>query len=169
MRASEAQLDMHEKPYFESREYPRASAPSPRKKEPFCTSFAQTGACGFGGLCKFRHVSGAELKEVPCRDFRLHGECPRGRDCLYDHGMFTRSREATLDGSLVAPGDDCPSQGKKAFCIPYAKSGSCPNGISCPFYHSTLEELKVTPCLDFKRGKCARGTHCVYSHDGPSF
>ena len=169
MRSSEAQLDLHEKSYFESWEYPGASAPSPRKKEPFCIAFAQTGTCGFGGSCKFRHVSGAQLKEVPCRDFRLHGECPRGMDCLYDHGMATRGHEATLEDSLIAPEDDSPSLFKKAFCIAYAKSGSCPNGISCSFKHSTLEELRVTPCLDFKRGKCARGMHCVYSHDKPSF
>ncbi|XP_035876616.1 cleavage and polyadenylation specificity factor subunit 4 isoform X2 [Phyllostomus discolor] len=90
--------------------------------------FFLKAACGKGGMCPFRHISGE--KTVVCKHW-LRGLCKKGDQCEFLHEYdMTKMPE----------------------CYFYSKFGECSNK-ECPFLHIDPES-KIKDCPWYDRGFC---------------
>ncbi|EGV99130.1 Cleavage and polyadenylation specificity factor subunit 4 [Cricetulus griseus] len=97
--------------------------------------FFLKAACGKGGMCPFRHISGE--KTVVCKHW-LRGLCKKGDQCEFLHEYdMTKMPE----------------------CYFYSKFGECSNK-ECPFLHIDPES-KIKDCPWYDRGFCKHVSPCV--------
>lgn len=102
-----------------------------------CEFFLKS-ACGKGGTCPFRHISGE--KTVVCKHW-LRGLCKKGDQCEFLHEYdMTKMPE----------------------CYFYSKFGECSNK-ECPFLHIDPES-KIKDCPWYDRGFCKHGPLCRHRH-----
>ncbi|OCT63968.1 cleavage and polyadenylation specificity factor subunit 4 [Xenopus laevis] len=102
-----------------------------------CEFFLKS-ACGKGGMCPFRHISGE--KTVVCKHW-LRGLCKKGDQCEFLHEYdMTKMPE----------------------CYFYSKFGECSNK-ECPFLHIDPES-KIKDCPWYDRGFCKHGPLCRHRH-----
>ncbi|KAJ8778320.1 hypothetical protein J1605_013724 [Eschrichtius robustus] len=100
--------------------------------------FFLKAACGKGGMCPFRHISGE--KTVVCKHW-LRGLCKKGDQCEFLHEYdMTKMPE----------------------CYFYSKFGECSNK-ECPFLHIDPES-KIKDCPWYDRGFCKHGPLCRHRH-----
>ncbi|XP_034292453.1 cleavage and polyadenylation specificity factor subunit 4 [Pantherophis guttatus] len=100
--------------------------------------FFLKAACGKGGMCPFRHISGE--KTVVCKHW-LRGLCKKGDQCEFLHEYdMTKMPE----------------------CYFYSKYGECSNK-ECPFLHIDPES-KIKDCPWYDRGFCKHGPLCRHRH-----
>ncbi|CAM5142868.1 unnamed protein product [Eretmochelys imbricata] len=100
--------------------------------------FFLRAACGKGGMCPFRHISGE--KTVVCKHW-LRGLCKKGDQCEFLHEYdMTKMPE----------------------CYFYSKFGECSNK-ECPFLHIDPES-KIKDCPWYDRGFCKHGPLCRHRH-----
>lgn len=90
---------------------------------------------------KKKEIQMKNLKKFPCHSWTAF-KCVLGDKCYYSH---------------EGPGGDPRS---KVLCR-FVKSGSCLEGIKCPFSHV----MKDFPCIFYMKGKCTSGEECRFSHN----
>ncbi|XP_025719474.1 cleavage and polyadenylation specificity factor subunit 4 isoform X5 [Callorhinus ursinus] len=104
--------------------------------------FFLKAACGKGGMCPFRHISGE--KTVVCKHW-LRGLCKKGDQCEFLHEYdMTKMPE----------------------CYFYSKFGECSNK-ECPFLHIDPES-KIKDCPWYDRGFCKHALDLNCQWEPPS-
>jgi len=85
-------------------------------KTELCLSWAETGACRYGGKCQFAHgkqelrpvLRHPKYKTEVCKTFSNTGHCPYGKRCRFVHQLYEfRSPSADLEPELsIVPEED---------------------------------------------------------------
>ncbi|XP_040836311.1 cleavage and polyadenylation specificity factor subunit 4 isoform X8 [Ochotona curzoniae] len=96
--------------------------------------FFLKAACGKGGMCPFRHISGE--KTVVCKHW-LRGLCKKGDQCEFLHEYdMTKMPECYFYSKF---GPLCRHRHtRRVICVNYLV-GFCPEGPSCKFMHPRFE------------------------------
>uniref|UniRef100_A0A8C0BPS5 Cleavage and polyadenylation specificity factor subunit 4 n=2 Tax=Telluraves TaxID=3073808 RepID=A0A8C0BPS5_9AVES len=96
--------------------------------------FFLKAACGKGGMCPFRHISGE--KTVVCKHW-LRGLCKKGDQCEFLHEYdMTKMPECYFYSKF---GPLCRHRHtRRVICVNYLV-GFCPEGPTCKFMHPRFE------------------------------
>ncbi|XP_011912496.1 PREDICTED: cleavage and polyadenylation specificity factor subunit 4 isoform X3 [Cercocebus atys] len=142
--------------------------------------FFLKAACGKGGMCPFRHISGE--KTVVCKHW-LRGLCKKGDQCeflheydmtkmpeCYFYSKFALRHEEPIRVELpglhgcfsVQPHCTGSWGSETLFPGSQGSSGECSNK-ECPFLHIDPES-KIKDCPWYDRGFCKHGPLCRHRH-----